>query len=196
MFDPALLVFVLIMALIVGGGAYLAWKAHSNRVEVWGRFVKIQGLGPRGLRIEGTYEGFPVMMENQTRGAGRSRYTVAVLRLSVGSTLPPEFSLEPEGLGDKMRHLFGTHDPEIGDPRFDQLFDLKNLSPETVSVLRDEGVQRQLYGMVKAYAHFHIRDGWIQAERRRVPAKEEDLEEFLSHALQLARALGQATQRS
>ena len=196
MIDPVLVVFFLLMALIVGGGGYLAWRAHAARVAAWAQFAQRHGMSAHGLHFEGTYEGFPVTVETRTRGSGRSRYTVAVLRLSVGGALPPEFSLEREGLGDKVLHLFGKHDPEIGDTRFDELFDLKNLSPETASVLRDEGVQRQLYSMVRAYTYFHVRHGWIEAERLRIPAKGEELEEFLGQALLLAHALGQATQRA
>jgi hypothetical protein len=195
MLDPVILVFVLLSVLIAGGGGYLAWKAHTARLAAWAQFAQRYGMSARGLRLEGTYHGLPLSLETQMRGSGRNRYTVAVLRLPVSNALPPEFSLEREGLEDKLLRLFGQRDPEIGDERFDQLFELKNLSPATASVLREEPVQRHLYAMVKAYQHFHIRGGWLQAERRRIPASVEDLEEFPRQALMLAHTLELATRR-
>src|SRR4051812_39553802 len=102
MIDPAIFVFVLLCLLIAGGGGYLAWKAHTARIAAWAQFALRHGMSARGLRLEGTYEGLPLTLETQTRGSGRNQYTVAVLRLSLGNALPPEFSLEREGLGDKV----------------------------------------------------------------------------------------------
>jgi hypothetical protein len=149
-----------------------------------------------GLQIEGTYEGYPMRLETQTRGSGKNRYRVTVVHLSTNGALPPDFSLEPEGLGDKLLKLFGKRDAEIGDERFDKSFDLSNLTSATTRVLRHPSVQQHIYEMVSHYRAFHIREGWIQAERRDVPSTADALEEFTGPALMLAHTLEEAAQRT
>jgi hypothetical protein len=191
--SPLLLaVFVLIM--VVGG--YFGWKVRQARIAAWAEFASRHGMHADGLRIDGSYEGYPLTVETQSRGSGKHRYTVAVLRLSARNSLPPEFSLEREGLGDKVLRFFGKQDPEIGDAEFDRFFDLKNLSPAMAAVLRHKLVQQHLYEMASHYENFHIRGGWIQTERRQVPSTAEALEEFTGPALMLAHTLEEASRRS
>jgi hypothetical protein len=56
--------------------------------------------------------------------------------------------------------------------------------------------QQHLYELSSLYADFHIKAGWIQAERRNVPSTADELEEFTGPALMLAHTLEEASQRS
>lgn len=189
MSDWVLPLLVVLVVLATGVAVYFARKVQAARTAAWAGFARRHGLSAHGLRIEGTYQGLPLTVDLQTRGAGRNQTTVTVLRLSVGEALPPDFSLEREGLGDKVLRLFGKHDPEIGDARFDEAFDLRNLSPATAEVLRRPRVQQHLFAVGRAYQDFHLRGGWLQAEGHRVPVSPEELEAFIAPALQLAQTL-------
>jgi hypothetical protein len=195
--DPVFTLVPVLIALAVAGlVAYFAYRMHKVRVAAWAEFASRHGMHAEGLRIEGDYEGYPLKVETQSRGSGKNRYTVTVLHLSTQGALPPDFSLEKEGLGDKVLKFFGKRDEEIGDDQFDRLFDLKNLSSAAARVLRNEGVQQHLYELSNLYATFHIRGGSIQAERRNVPSTADELEEFTGPALMLAHTLEEASRRS
>jgi hypothetical protein len=171
---------------------FIIWKVHDGRVKAWAEFASRHGMHVDGLQIEGTYEGYPMRLETQARGSGNSRYHVTVLHLSTNGALPPDFSLEPEGFGDKLLKLIGKRDPEIGDEQFDKRFDLSNLTPSTIRVLRHPSVQEHLYEMIGYYRTFHIREGWIQAEQRDIPSSADALEELTGPALLLVHTLEEA----
>jgi hypothetical protein len=184
------------MVLFMGIAVYFAMKMHRAQVAAWAEFAQRHGMQSRGLKIDGSYEGYPLTVETQSRGSGKNSYTVAVLHLSLESALPTEFSLEREGLGDKILRFFGKEDAQIGDADFDKHFDLKNLSPITAAVLRHPSVQKHLYELAHHYSNFHIRGGWLQAERRKVPSTADELEDFTGPALMLAHTLDEAAKRS
>ncbi|HLL03589.1 MAG TPA: hypothetical protein VK539_23595 [Myxococcaceae bacterium] len=190
----ALLIFCLVVAIAVA--IYFGWKAHQARLAAWAEFAQRHGMQTRGLRIEGSYEGYPLTVETQSRGSGKNQYTVAVLHLSVESALPSDFSLEREGFGDKILRFFGQEDAQLGDADFDKYFDLKNLSSTAAAVLRHRDVQQHLYELARHYMNFHIRNGWLQAERRQVPSTADELEDFTGPALMLAHTLDEASRRS
>jgi hypothetical protein len=175
---------------------FLIWKVHQVRVAAWAEFASRHDMHADGLEIEGTYEGYPMRLETQSRGSGKNRYRVTVLHLSTNGALPPDFSLEPEGFGDKLLKLFGKEDEEIGDEQFDRRFDLSNLTSSTTRLLRHPSVQQHLYEMISHYRTFHIREGWIQAERRDVPSTADALEELTGPALMLAHTLEEAAGRT
>ncbi len=175
---------------------FVTWKVHQWRVAAWAEFASRHGMHADGLQIEGAYEGYPMRLETQTRGSGKNRYRVTVLHLSTNDALPPDFSLEPEGFGDKLLKLFGKRDPELGDEQFDRRFDLSNLTSSTIRVLRHPSVQEHLYEMIGHYRTFHIREGWIQAEQRDIPSTADALEEFTGPALMLAHTLEEAARRT
>jgi hypothetical protein len=187
---------ILAFGLLMGMALYVGWKVHQARAVAWAEFAHRHGMQAHGLKVEGTYEGYPLSVETQSRGSSKSRHTVAVLRLSVRDSLPDEFSLEREGLGDKLLRFFGKQDAQVGDAEFDRYFGLKNLSPLTAAVLRHPGVQQHLYELVNQYQDFHIRGGWLQAERRAVPSTADELEDFTGPALMLAHTLEEASRRT
>jgi hypothetical protein len=187
-------IFAIVMAL--AAAVYFGWNAYKARRAAWAEFAQRHGMQTRGLRIEGSYDGYPLTVETQSRGSGQSRYKVAVLHLSVESALPIDFSLEREGVGDKILRFFGQEDAQLGDADFDKYFDLKNLSSAAASVLRHQGVQQHLYELASHYRDFHIRNGWLQAEQRKVPFTADELEDFTGPALMLAHTLDEASKRS
>jgi hypothetical protein len=188
--------FILSLVLLTGVAVYFAMKAHKAQVAAWAEFARRHGMQARGLKVEGSYEGYPLTVETQSRGSGKNSYTVAVLHLSLQEALPPEFSLEREGLGDKILRFFGKQDAQLGDTDFDKSFDLKNLAAPTAAVLRHSSVQQHLYELANHYQDFHIRGGWLQAERRKVPSTPDELEEFTGPALLLAQVLEEASRRT
>jgi hypothetical protein len=194
MLQQALPLLLIIAAAIII--AVISWNVHQARVAGWAEFASRHDMHADGLTVEGSYEGYPLRLETQKRGSGKNRYTVTVLHLSTHGTLPPDFSLEREGFGDKLLKLFGGGDAEIGDAEFDRLFDVKNLSPETTRLLRNKAVQQHLYELVHNYRTFHIREGWIQAEQRGVLSTADALETFTGPALMLVHSLDEAFRRS
>ncbi len=188
------MVLVLLVLLVLL--AYALWRAREDRIAAWAEFASDHDMQAQGLRIEGSYEDYPLVIETERRGHEKHHYTFTVLYLSVPDTLPPEFSLARESLGDKVLHFFGKRDEEVGDPEFDKLFKLENLSPALTEVLGHPAVQEHLYEMMNHYEDFHIRDGWIHAERRHVPETAEQLEEFVGPALMLAHTLEETLLRS
>lgn len=191
--SPLLLLAGLALLGVIG---YLIWRVNKARVAAWAAFASRHEMNAQGLRIDGSYEGYPLTVETESRGSGKHRYTVTVLRLSVRDVLPPEFSLKREGLGDKVLQFFGKQDEELGDEAFDKHFKLESLSPELEKVLRRSTVQEHLYEMVKHYRDFHIRGGCIQAERSGIPSSVDALEEFTGPALMLAHTLEETSRRT
>jgi hypothetical protein len=194
MHHPSLQMILLVSLLVIA--CFILWMVHKARVAAWAEFASRHGMHADGLEIEGTYEGYPMRLETQSRGSGKSRYRVTVLHLSTNGALPPDFSLEPEGFGDKLLKLFGKGDAEIGDEQFDKRFELSNLTASTTQVLRHPSVQQHLYEMISYYRAFHIREGWIQAEQRGVPTNADALEELTGPALMLAHTLEEAAGRT
>lgn len=189
-FNPVVLLLLLAAALLAMGSVYLLHRRNAALAAAWAEFARSHGLSVRGLRLEGTCEGLPLTVEARYLDAGRGKHVGTVLRLRV-KALPPEFSLEREGLGDKVPRWAGKGEPRSGDARFHSLFDLKNLTPATASLLRHERVREHLDEMARAYTAFRIRDGWIEAEQHLVPANVEELKAFTRPALMLTLALEQ-----
>lgn len=179
---------------------FIYWKVHQAKAAAWAEFARIHGLSAEGLSVQGSYEGYDLKMDTEQRhehrhvGKGRD-YTVTVLRLSTQGALPKNFSLEPEGLGDKLLQFMELEDAEIGDQDFDERFALSGLSAVTLRVLRDASVQEHLYEMANHYESFAIRGGWIHAEHRGNPSTVDALEELTGPALMLAHTLEEASRR-
>jgi len=63
-------------------------------------------------------------------------------------------------------------------------------------VRRHREVPRHLYELAQHDMNLHIRNGWLQAERRKVPSTADELEDFTGPALMLAHTLDEASRRS
>jgi hypothetical protein len=179
---------------ITGLALYSGWLGLRRRQQAWSDFAQRYGLmltsvGLSNPRITGIYEGQHLELKVEQRGSGKSRYSVTVLHLQVSDVLSPDFFLEREGLGDKFLKLLGRKDEEVGDDDFDRYFDLKNLDPESATLLRHPDVQRHLFTVAKTYQGFAIRHGFLSVDMRTVPSSPEALESFVQPALALAQAL-------
>jgi len=142
------------------------------------------------MEVEGLYQGQQLSLLTEQRGSGKSRYTVAVVRLDVSHALPVELSLEPETLGDRFLKLVGKRDEELGDAALDEAFDLKRLSPDARAVLRAPRVARPLLRLPRLFSRFSIEGGLLEVEQRGVPETPEGLEALVAPVLELADALG------
>ncbi len=196
MADPlhAQLLLSLVFLGLAGLVAYSAWLGLRRRQQAWSDFAQRYGLmltsvGLSNPRITGIYEGQHLELKVEQRGSGKSRYSVTVLHLRMSDVLSPDFFLEREGLGDKFLKLLGRKDEEIGHEDFDRYFDLKNLDPESATLLRHPDVQQHLFTVARTYHGFSIRHGFLSVEERTVPSSSEALESFVQPALALAQAL-------
>jgi hypothetical protein len=184
--------------LFFGGGIalYFAWRAHTAHQTSWAGFAHRHGMLADGFMLEGSYKGSPLTVTIAMRKRWDIRVSVVVLRISVRDALAPGFSLERRGSWDKLFRRSGQEDTRLGDAELDKHLVLKNLSPHTAAVLRQPGVQQHLHELVHHYRDFHIRDGWLQAERRPVPTTADGLEDFIGPAHRLVHTLEEAARRS
>ncbi|WP_309889762.1 hypothetical protein [Archangium sp.] len=198
----AQILFSLVFLGIIGLLLYVSWRALRQRQRAWATFAERYGLtlhstGVMSLpHVTGSYEGQQLDLKVEQRGSGKNRSYVTVLHLDVINAVSQALSLEREGLGDKLLKLFGRKDEEIGDDDFDRHFDLKNLDPESATLLRQREVQRHLFTVAKTYHHFDIRQGLLSVEKRTVPMSPEALESFVQPAIALAQALTSPNQDS
>ena len=191
-------VLILVLALLGSAVAgYFAWRTHQKRREAWGAFAREHGLtlSARGLELRGHHERWPLHLTTETRGHGKHRLTVTVLRLTVGEALPGDFTLEREWLGDKLLKLLGRGDEEIGDAEFDDAFEIQNVSPEVRALLRSATVREHLHRLATTYRRFLIRAGALYVEQAGIPATVEALEAFVRPTLDAAAVLSTSAGR-
>lgn len=175
---------------------YLVRKWNKARMAAWAEFAGRHGMNADQFHIEGSYEGYPLVVRAEKRGSGKHSHWVTVLRLSVSEVLPPELSLSVAGLGSKVLRAFGKRDAEIGDEAFDKRFNLAGVSEKTAELLQSQDVQQHLYELVDLYRDFHIRNGCIEAETGGIPKSADALEELTGPALMLAHTLEESARRT
>lgn len=187
------LLFLAVLLLV----AYVLWTRYQRRLEAWRALARQHGWSFRNswsaLEVEGLHDGQQLSLLTERRGHGKHRYTVTVVRLDVSHALPPELSLEPEGLGDRFLKLLGRRDDELGDEALDEAFDLKRLSPKARAVLRAPRVVPCLLQLRRSFARFSIEAGLLEVEQPGVPGTDAELEALLAPVLDLADALGRVT---
>jgi hypothetical protein len=181
---------------LIGLGIFSSLYNLRQRYKAWRAFAHRHGLSlaPSRQHISGTYEGQQLELKVEQRGSGNNRRSVTVLLLGVSDVVSRSLFLEREGLGDKFLKLFGRPDEELGDDEFDRYFDLKNLDPESATLLRHPEVRHQLFTVAKTYRVFAIRQGQLLVETYGVPSSLEALESFIQPALVLVRTLKSANQ--
>jgi hypothetical protein len=131
----------------------------------------------------------------ETRGSGKNQTEVGVARCSLMGALPDSFSLEQETLGDKVMHLVGRHDHQLGYSELDAAFHLRGVDDAVRRVLSDTNAQNRLLVTHRAYPSMRIGNGSVQLETRPVPGSEEALNALLSDAISVAQALLKASRR-
>ncbi|NMO17349.1 hypothetical protein HPC49_24145 [Pyxidicoccus fallax] len=162
-----------------------AWKALSSRHD-W-------GFSERGntLEVQGLFRGQQLSLLTERRRHRDEHAVATVLRLEL-SAMPPEPTVESEGLGDRFLKLFGHGDEEVGDEELDAALDMKRVTPETRALLRNPRVREQLLALHRTFKRFSIEAGLLEAEQRGIPDTVEALEALLAPALGLATALQEA----
>lgn len=67
-------------------------------------------------------------------------------------------SIRTAGLGTKLGHLLGKHDVDVGDPAFDEAFEVKGDEPERVKALLTPELRAGLLAWKRANASFYVTD--------------------------------------
>ncbi|MFP2913000.1 hypothetical protein ACLESD_49940 [Pyxidicoccus sp. 3LFB2] len=191
--SPKLILQLLLLVAALGGFAYVSWRVHQRRRKVWSEFAARHDWSLKeswgDLEVRGPFLGGELRLRTETRRRGKNRETVTVLQLSLGDTVPQSLVLEPEGLGDKFLKLFGRKGEEVGDEALDAALDLKNVSPETRSILLAPRVREPLLALHRESSDFSIKSGRLTAEQRGMPETLGALELRVAPALALAEAL-------
>ncbi|MCE9672274.1 hypothetical protein LY474_31155 [Myxococcus stipitatus] len=191
--DLGPVVFLLLTCFLVVGGVLVALGERRRRREAWSRFATERGWQYSEswgqLEVQGLHQERQFSITTETRGRGKSRHTVTVVRLDLGDSVPPELHVEHECLGDKLLKLVGIRDEELGNEVLDAAFDLEGLSPESREVLLADTVARALLEVRRVNERFCIISGLLEAERRGTPSSLEALASRVDPVLDLADAL-------
>ena len=92
----------------------------------------VLGIFKRKPEVEGMWRGRRVRFHHYTTGSGKNQTTWAELVMGnvAGSAL--ELSLGRQGLGSKLRAVFGAKEIRVGDSRFDEQWFIETNKPEFV----------------------------------------------------------------
>jgi hypothetical protein len=93
------------------------------------------------LSIFGHDDGVPVRLDRDP-----PTYTFTTTAF-FEQAIPFDFMVTTESMGDKLRHIAGFHDVEIGDPDFDRVFKLETSSPERLKALLHEDMKSVLFAL-------------------------------------------------
>ncbi len=170
-------------------------QVQHRRDTAWKQFASSRQLGWANGQIAGVVSGCTVAMFTETRGQGRSRYTVAIVRCSLPDVFSSRFALERETLGQKLIQLVSGPDHQVGDPKLDAAFLLSNVDGGARRVLSDRHAREALLDYVDRYPSMRIGNGVLQLEQRSVPSDEAGLSALLQDALTLSSTLQRAKQR-
>lgn len=179
---------------------FLYWMAHRRRLQAWRDFADQHGCdfteSTASYKVRGRYRGKSFSMYTEHRRSGRSSQLFTVVRLELGTSLPPGLRIGPEGFGDKLRKVFGKRDDEVGDAELDAALDMKNLTDEARDTLRAPRVREPLLLLRQRCANFSIENEELQAEVRGMPASVDTLESLVAPALDLGDALREASAKA
>ncbi|WP_426757032.1 hypothetical protein [Myxococcus sp. Y35] len=180
--------------------AFAFWKEHQRRNRAWRTFAARRDWGCTSSlaswEIGGLYQGRQVRMNAEQRRDGGKAREYTVVQLELGRALPPDLSIRPERLGDRLLKRVGRRDEEIGDAELDDALALQNLSDEARDVLRAPAVRRQLLVLHQRFARFSIEDERLQLEAHGIPNSVEALESLVAPALLLSDALHDAVEKT
>ncbi|QDE81883.1 hypothetical protein [Myxococcus xanthus] len=179
---------------------FFFWQAHKRRLQAWRDFADRHGWGftdsMASYKVGGLHRGMPFSMHTEHRRSGKSSQLYTVVRLELGTALPPDLRIGPEGFGDKLLKVFGKRDDEVGDAELDAALDMKNLTDEARDTLRAPRVREQLLLLRQRCANFSIENEELQAEQRGMPDSVDTLESLVAPALDLGDALQEATSKA
>ena len=113
--EQGLLALVVVVATVAVGGFYLKWRAA--RRQRWGEFARSRGLHDGGGspgRVFGVLDRTVVALNEETRSAGKSRYTVTKASAFFSLPLPDGLNVTAEGLGAGFAIALGGQDIQVG----------------------------------------------------------------------------------
>ena len=123
--------FIIVIAVIGGVIALIAWGAHSQKKirENWALFARKNGLQSQGNANRPTIQGWmgPVYITLNTvvRGSGKNRTTYTQHHCTINAPMPGGIVLYKEGFFSKVGKVFGGQDVQIGDAALDNAFVIK-----------------------------------------------------------------------
>ena len=129
-----------------------------------------------------TRRGFPAKVEFPSAGTD--------FLFDIGDRVGASIQVAPAGIWHDVRGWFGVHDLQVGDPDFDDDFDIRTsndpfamkiLSPEVRGLLRSAALEGRMFWRVS-------RAGFLLRISRH-PERRSELERWLSVALQLLDAV-------
>ena len=184
-------VFVLIAVVVLYGMTVV-----SRRDGAWIQFAASRQLAWAKGQIAGVVNGCTVAMILEERGHGRQKRTVALVRCSLPEVFGASFGLERETMFEKLKHLVGEPDHQVGDPELDSTFLLTNVDGGARRVLSDKAARTALLECVDRYPAMRIGNSVVQLELSTVPSTEAELSRFLNDAVKLSTTLQRAKQRA
>lgn len=130
--------FVLFIFVVVGITLAVAAASSRQRLnEAWQLVAEELGLAQTaadwtaGPRLDGSVAGFPVTIDIEKKGSGKSR--TPWTRFAVGVPgMVPDLSFREEGFLSAISKAFGTGDIEVGDPEFDRRFHIAGRSADEI----------------------------------------------------------------
>ncbi|MCP3135782.1 hypothetical protein [Pyxidicoccus xibeiensis] len=195
--SPFSFVHVLLVLALIAVLWFFTSRARRERHEAWSTFAArndwvFSKSKEGGMEIQGLHQERQLSVLTESRHGGNGHRIVTVVRLELGDALPPELTLEPEGLGDRFMKLFGVKDEEVGDAELDEALDLQHVTPESRAVLRNPRVRERVLALRDAYKRFSIVGGLLEAEQDGVPDTVAELDTLVAPAFALSRALDEA----
>ncbi len=171
------------------------WLFARHQLQVqrteWGELAARRGLrlaeGSGRCQIVGGLEEMDVQVRVEQRGAGRSKKSYTVLRISLNAPGPQGLKVSREGLGDQISKLLGGQDIEIGDPALDRQLRVKGADPQAVREVATLPVLQATMAMnARLEGHCRVEDGQVILEASGVLLRPR-LDRLLDDGLGLAR---------
>lgn len=182
---------VLAVVVIVLALTFL-YESHyrSKRRTAWSEVATRYGLRFAADEIHGTIAPFGIRVWEETRGAGKSRYTVTMWRFSFDgpTTMPHALSITPEGLLQKLGKFVGGEDVQLDLPDVDSRMIVRGEHPEHIrSWAQQPLVARALRNLVRSDAEkWSLTNYELILEDRRRPHTAKEVGDLLIEYLELA----------
>jgi hypothetical protein len=164
-------------------------RSQTKQRRVWSAFATRRGWGfttsgkrSSVMELQGQHQGHELSLLTEGRGGSEKRCDVTVLRMDLSDTMPRQLSLTPE---DRLFKLLGGKDAQVGGAELDAALELQGAR-----------VRQHLLEVHRAYEHFTLEEGLLEAVYRGIPKTLEELETVLAPALELVDALDEAARQA
>jgi len=98
----------------------------------------------RSPEATGTIRGKAVRLYNYTTGSGKSKTTWAAVGVAPAANGGLTFALAPQGLGTKLKELFGAKEIKVGDMAFDRDWFIQTNAPDFFGAALLPEMQRKI----------------------------------------------------